>query len=125
MSEKNITAQDIRAPEITLTIGGKDYKARFDMTAYAHAEVVYHREFKEKVNIAVLISELADGMTPAIMAVCYGAIVSGGSDLTWSEFKKTFTFASIPAIRDALTQAVTDSLPDSDETQGEETEDPR
>ena len=124
MSEKNITAQDIRAPEITLTIGGKEYKGRFDMTAYAHAEVAYHKEFKEKVNIAVLISELADGMTPAIMAVCYGAIVSGGSDLTWNEFKNKFTFASIPAIRDALTQAVTDSLPDSEPGQGEDS-DPR
>ena len=114
MSE-NILARDVRAPEITLSIDGKDYKARFDMMCYAHAETVYHREFKQKVNIAVLLSELADGMTPAIMALCYGGIVSAGADITWDTFKRKFSFASIPGVRDALTQAVADSLPDSDE----------
>ncbi len=47
----------------------------------------------------------------AIMAVFYGALVAGGTDMSWEEFDEAFKLDSIPGVKEMILRGVMEALP--------------
>lgn len=108
------TAKDISRPVDRMELGGKTHKLAFDLNAFRVAEDVYELEYNRNLNFGKIVEQLADGKIGAVMALMYGALVSGGYEGSWKEFSAAFKLTDIPGVRDLLIENVTKALPETD-----------
>lgn len=119
MSDNDIRGRDLSRPIDHIELGGENYPVAFDMAAMRVAEDVYELQYGRNLNFADIIRHLAAGKIGAVMAVLYGALLSGakangGKPLTWAEFSEKFRLTSIPGISELLMERVKESLPEAD-----------
>ena len=50
-----------------------------------------------------------------VVAMLYGALIAGGTSMSWDEFDAAFKLDSIDGIRDIILKGVADSLPKADD----------
>lgn len=111
------------APVNEITLDGKRYALVFSNKAARVAEDVYEQQYGQDAGYADILTALTKFKYKAVMAVFYGALVAGGTDMSWDEFDATFKLDSIPGIREIITKGVVDALPKAD-TKGEDGETP-
>ena len=112
MAEETMRGRDISRPMESMTIAGETYKLAFDFNAFRVAEDIYELRYGRPLNFGEIIQQLAAGKIGAIMAVLYGAIVSGGGQLSWADFSRDFKLTDIP--QEQLMGQVRDALPTVD-----------
>ncbi len=115
-NESEIRAVDITRPLDHLEIDGKDYPLAFDMASMRVAEDVYELQYHRDLGFVEIIRKLAAGKIGAIMAVLYGALLSGAAatnaePLTWGDFSDNFKLTSIPTVKELLLRNVKKALP--------------
>ena len=120
---QNQRGRDMAAPVNAITLDGKRYALVFSNMAARVAEDVYEQQYGQDVGYADILAALTKFKYKAVMAVFYGALVAGGTDMSWDEFDATFKLDSIPGIREIITKGVVDALPKAD-TKGEDGETP-
>lgn len=119
MTEKmqnEIRGADISQPTDHLELDGKSYPLAFDLASMRVAEDVYELQYGRNLNFATITLHLAAGKLGAVMAVLYGALLSGakannGKPMTWAEFAENFRLTSIPAVKELLLKKVKEALP--------------
>ena len=117
--KKNVKGADISAPLDRIELAGKEYPLKMDLAAMRVAEDVYEIQYRRNDNFADILRGLAAGKLGAIMAILYGALLSGIADkdeepMTWEEYADKFKLTSIPAIREKLVTAVKEALPEAE-----------
>lgn len=120
---QNQRGRDVAAPVNEITLDGKRYALVFSNKAARVAEDVYEQQYGQDVGYADILAALTKFKYKAVMAVFYGALVAGGTDMSWEEFDATFKLDSIPGIREIITKGVVDALPKAG-TEGEGSETP-
>ena len=80
------------------------------------AEDVYEIQYGRSDNFAQIAQALGKGKLGAVMALLYGALVSGitaekKDPMPWDAFAEKFRLTSIPAVRELLMKKLTDALP--------------
>ena len=75
--ESEIRGVDISRPLDSLEMDGTTYPLAFDMNAMRVAEDVYELQYNRILGFADIIRHLTAGRIGAIMAVLYGALLSG------------------------------------------------
>lgn len=120
MADKDVRGVDITAPLDRIELGGKEYPLRFDLACMRVAEDVYEIQYKRNDNFAEIARALGKGKLGAVMALLYGALLSGiaaenKDPMTWDEFSEKFRLTSIPAVRELLMKKLTDALPKPEE----------
>lgn len=92
-------------------IGENTYRMDFDMQALSVAERVYKEKYHVRSNVGHVLAELSQGSLAALMAITYGAIVSGGEKMTWETFsKEVFTWEYFDALYDQVSTAVCEMM---------------
>ena len=119
-SKSEIRGVDISRPVDHLEMGGTEYPIAFDMACMRVAEDVYELQYGRILGFADIVRHLTAGRIGAIMAVLYGALLSGanakgGEPMTWDEFSKKFRLTSIPGVKDILTENLRRALPEVEE----------
>lgn len=114
--QNEIRAADITRPTDHLEMDGKTYPLTFDLECMRVAEEVYELQYGRNLNFAIIVLHLAAGKLGAVMAVLYGALLSGAranhtEPMTWAEFAEKFRLTSIPAVKDLLLAKVKEALP--------------
>lgn len=114
--ESEIRGVDISRPLDSLEMDGTTYPLAFDMNAMRVAEDVYELQYNRILGFADIIRHLTAGRIGAIMAVLYGALLSGAkasnaTPMTWGEFAEKFKLTSIPSIKEMLLRNVKNALP--------------
>ena len=117
-NKKQPRGRELRAPTQRMEFNGRMYEVRFDMNAFRIAENVFEEYYHQDVNFAEIALRLTRGKLGAIMAVYYAALVSGGADVSWSDFAQNFKLTDIPGVRDKLTELLADALPDPEPQAG-------
>ena len=117
---KEIRGADISAPLDRIELGGMEYPLRFDLACMRVAEDVYEIQYGRSDNFAQIAQALGKGKLGAVMALLYGALLSGiaaekGEPMPWGEFAEKFRLTSIPAVRELLMKKLTDALPKAEE----------
>ena len=118
--KENVRAVDISAPLDRIELGGTEYPLRFDLACMRVAEDVYEIQYGRSDNFAQIAQALGKGKLGAVMALLYGALLSGitaekGEPMDWGEFAEKFRLTSIPAVRELLMKKLTDALPKAEE----------
>lgn len=114
MQESSIKGRDISRPIDSMELDGQTYPLAFDMAAFRVAEDVYELQYGRNLNFADIVAQLAAGKIGAIMAVLYGALLSGGHKITWAEFYNMFRIINIPGVKDKLMENIKKALPETD-----------
>jgi len=120
MADKDIRGVDITAPLDRIELAGKEYPLRFDLACMRVAEDVYELQYGRSDNFAQIARAVGQGKLGAVMALLYGALLSGiaaekKEPMTWDEFAEKFRLTSIPAVRELLMKKLTDALPKAEE----------
>jgi len=110
MSSKT-RARDINAPLSEVIIGEKTYKLVFNNRCARVAEDVYELHYGQDVGYSEILRSVAKVKIKALMAMFFGALVAGGSEMTWPEFDEGFKFDSIPGVKEAILRGIEASLP--------------
>ena len=124
---KSILARDISRPIDHLELDGVMYPLAFDNGAMRVAEDVYEIQYRRSLNFAEIVKQLAAGKLGAVMAVLYGALLSGmkdsntGEPMTWDEFSEKFRLTSVPGVKELLLKNLQRALP---KAEGKEAENP-
>lgn len=113
--KQEIRARDITAPAKRIFIDGQEYPLVFNNNAARLAENIYEDEYGRDLGYAGIMQELARQKYRAVMAVFYGAMVAGGTDIGWKAFDERFKLDSIDGIREIIAQGITQSLPEDEE----------
>ena len=116
MKSEEVRGRDISRPMDHIELNGVEYPIAFDMASMRVAEDVYELQYGRNLNFADIVRHLMAGKIGAIMAILYGALLSGakargGEPMTWAAFADSFRLTSIPYIRDKLMKNVTEALP--------------
>lgn len=114
--QNEIRGADISQPTDHLELDGKTYPLAFDLNSMRVAEDVYELQYGRNLNFATIVLHLAAGKIGAVMAVLYGALLSGAKannmePMTWAEFADKFRLTSIPAVKALLMEKVKAALP--------------
>ena len=122
-NESEIRGVDISRPLDHLEMDGENYPLAFDMNSMRVAEDVYELQYNRIAGFAEIVRHLAAGRIGAIMAVLYGALLSGAAHsnaepMTWEQFTGKFTLTSIPGVRDLLMRNVKKALPEVEDGEG-------
>lgn len=122
MQKSEVRGADISRPIDRIELGGKEYPLAFDHACMRVAEDVYELQYGRNVNFADILRYLAAGKLGAIMAILYGALLSGAAahgeeaePMTWREYADQFKLTSIQAVRELLMRRVKESLPEAEE----------
>lgn len=115
----NQRGRDMSAPITHITLNGTRYKLAFTNMAARVAEDVYEQQYGQDVGYADILTALTKFKYKAVMAMLYGALIAGGTSMSWDEFDAAFKLDSIDGIRDIILKGVADSLPKADEAQDE------
>ena len=93
----------MKAATEMVRLGDKTWQMDFDMGALAMAEQVYRQRFGQTQTVYEIVEQIFEVQTSAIMALAYGALVSGGAKISWEQFaKEIFTFEHYDAIAGAV-----------------------
>ena len=122
-NESEIRGVDISKPLDHLEMDGITYPLAFDMNAMRVAEDVYELQYNRILGSADITRHLGAGRIGAIMAILYGALLSGaqakGSEpMTWGEFTEKFKLTSIPSVKDMLMRNLKNALPQLEAGEG-------
>ena len=139
-----IMGRDISRPIDHIELDGVEYPLAFDNACMRVAEDVYELQYgRSMMNFADIVRQLGAGKLGAIMAVLYGALLSGAtagraaqrrpyngeaaaagtsSPMTWGEFSDKFRLTSIPGVQALLMKNLQQALP---KTEGQEGENPQ
>lgn len=115
----NQRGRDMSAPITHITMNGTRYKLAFTNMAARVAEDVYEQQYGQDVGYADILAALTKFKYKAVMAMLYGALIAGGTSMSWDEFDAAFKLDSIDGIRDIILKGVVDSLPKADEAKDE------
>lgn len=115
----NQRGRDMSAPITHITLNGTRYKLAFTNMAARVAEDVYEQQYGQDVGYANILAALTKFKYKAVMAMLYGALIAGGTSMSWDEFDAAFKLDSIDGIRDIILKGVVDSLPKADEAKDE------
>ena len=120
MADKDIRGVDITAPLDRIELAGKEYPLRFDLACMRVAEDVYELQYGRSDNCAQIARAVGQGKMGAVMALLYGALLSGiaaekKEPMTWDEFAEKFRLTSIPAVRELIMARLTEALPKVEE----------
>ena len=110
----NQRGRDVSAPITHITLNGTRYKLAFTNMAARVAEDVYEQQYSQDVGYADILAALSKFKYKAVMAMLYGALIAGGTSMSWDEFDAAFKLDSIDGIRDIILKGVADSLPKAD-----------
>lgn len=103
------SALDISPVSRVISIGGKPYKIECNMRTLARAEQIYATKFERDINATLIIGELLNGKSSALMAVAYAALTEGGTVVTWDVFgKEMFGSKDFDLLFDEFSSAITD-----------------
>lgn len=92
-------------------IGEKTYRMEFDMQALSIAERVYMDHYHVRSNVGHVLAELSQGSLAALMALSYGALVSGGEKMAWETFAKdVFTWEYFDSLYEQVEKAVCEMM---------------
>lgn len=116
---QNQRGRDMSAPITHITLNGARYKLAFTNMAARVAEDVYEQQYGQDVGYADILAALTKFKYKAVMAMLYGALIAGGTSMSWDEFDAAFKLDSIDGIRDIILKGVVDSLPKADEAKDE------
>lgn len=116
---QNQRGRDMSAPITHITLNGTRYKLAFTNMAARVAEDVYGQQYGQDVGYADILAALTKFKYKAVMAMLYGALIAGGTSMSWDEFDAAFKLDSIDGIRDIILKGVVDSLPKADEAKDE------
>lgn len=116
---QNQRGRYVAAPIKEIELNGKRYALLFSNRAARVAEDVYEQQYGQDVGYADILTDLTKFKYKAVMAVFYGALIAGGTDMSWEDFDTNFKLDSIPGIKEIITKGVLDSLPKAD-TQGDD-----
>jgi len=117
LQKENLRGVDISRPMDHIELAGERYPLAFDLASMRVAEDVYELQYGRNLNFADIVRHLAAGKLGAVMAVLYGALLSGSRDnaekepMTWAEFSDKFKLTSIPGVRELLMKNVQAALP--------------
>lgn len=128
MSESKTTpilARDISSAPQELTLDGKTYRLEFNCDTFRIAEEVYEIHFHREMNFADIVEQLTRRKIGAVMAIFYaglaeGAIMAGGTAMTYNEFVRAFRLDSITGVADVLLEGVSAALPVAEGAEGSE-----
>ena len=117
ITEAGSRGRDISAPIDHLELGGENFPLVFDNEAMRVAEDVYELQYGRNLNFADIVRHLGAGKLGAIMAVLYGALLSGArandaKRLTWKEFADRFRLTSLPTVKEMLMDKLQQALPE-------------
>lgn len=115
----NQRGRDVSAPITHITLNGTRYKLAFTNMAARVAEDVYEQQYGQDMGYANILAALTKFKYKAVMAMLYGALIAGGTSMSWDEFDAAFKLDSIDGIRDIILKGVVDSLPKADEAKDE------
>lgn len=118
--QNEVMGRDISRPIDHLELGGESFPLAFDMNAMRVAEDVYELQYGRNLNFADIVRHLAAGKIGAVMAVLFGALLSGakahgGEPMTWAVFAEKFRLTSIPGIQELLMRNIREALPKVEE----------
>lgn len=117
--QKQQRARDVSAPIQFITLDGQRYKLAFTNRAARVAEDVYEQVYGRDVGYADILKALSNFKYHAVMAVFYGALLAGGTEMDWNTFDNLFKLDSIDGIREIVVRGVVDALPrDSGDSDG-------
>lgn len=116
---QNQRGRDMSAPITHITLNGTRYQLAFTNMAARVAEDVYEQQYGQDVGYADILAALTKFKYKAVMAMLYGALIAGGTSMSWDEFDAAFKLDSIDGIRDIILKGVVDSLPKADEAKDE------
>ena len=122
---EGIKARDISRPVDSMELDGQNYPLVFDLDAFRIVEDVYELEYGRSLNFGDILLQLAAGKLGAIMAVLYGALRSGGLDVSFAEYKEKFKLNNIPGIEEKLMANVRKAMPEKSEQTKENEQDPQ
>lgn len=114
LQKTEIKGRDISRPVDSMELDGVTYPLAFDTNAMRVAEDVYDLQYHRNDSYLVIVQHLAAGRIGAIMAVLYGALNSGGLEISWKEFTNKFKLTDIPGFKDMLMANVRKALPEAD-----------
>ena len=114
LQKTEIKGRDISRPVDSMELDGVTYPLAFDTNAMRVAEDVYDLQYHRNDSFLVIMQHLAAGRIGAIMAVLYGALNSGGLEISWEEFTNKFKLTDIPGFKDMLMANVRKALPEAD-----------
>lgn len=115
----NQRGRDVSAPITHITLNGTRYKLAFTNMAARVAEDVYEQQYGQDMGYANILAALTKFKYKAVMAMLYGALIAGGTSMSWDEFDAAFKLDSIDGIRDIILKGVVDSLPKVDDAKDE------
>lgn len=105
------TGRDLAQSIKHLTIDGVRYELKFNNKSARIAEDVYANEYGRDIGYYGIMDEAANKRHSALMAIYYGALVAGGSDMSWEEFDEKFKLAGIGNVAEVLVSGLQESLP--------------
>lgn len=114
MQASEIMGRDISRPVDSMELDGVTYKLVHDLNSFRIAEDVYELQYGRNVSFGTIAQHLAAGRIGAIMAVLYGALVAGGTAMTWKDFNARFKLLDIPGFKEQLLDNVKKALPEVD-----------
>lgn len=114
MQKSEIKARDISRPMDSMELDGHTYALAFDLNCFRVAEDVYELQYGRNLNFADIVQHLAAGKLGAVMAVLYGALLSGGMSITWKDYYDKFKIINIPGVKEKLLENVRKALPEAD-----------
>ncbi len=117
---QNQRGRDVSAPVKYIELNGQRYALAFNNKAARVAEDVYEQVYGKDTGYAEILTSLTRAKYSAIMAVFYGALVAGGTDMSWEDFDSAFKLDSIPGIKELIIKGVVDSLPKASTSEDEE-----
>lgn len=120
--QKAERGRDVSAPVKFIELNGQRYELVFNNKAARVAEDVYEQVYGNDVGYAEILRLLTLSKYKAIMAVFYGALLAGGTDMSWEEFDEAFKLDSIPGVKEAILKGIVDALPKVEEPKDEEGE---
>ena len=114
LQKSEIMGRDISRPVDSMELDGVTYPLAFDLNAMRLAEDIYDLQYHRNESYLIIVQHLAAGRIGAIMAVLYGALVSGGLEISWQTFNEKFKLVDIPGFKDFLMANVLKALPEAD-----------
>lgn len=129
MAKRNIQmipqrGRNVSAPVQHVTLNGTRYTLVFNNKAMRIAEDVYSEQYGKDMGFFDIVTELQHKRYRAIMAIVFSALRAGGLEMSWEDFDKTFTLASLDAVRQAVQAGILAALPTGGEADAQKNEQP-
>lgn len=115
MDKHIVKGRDLIAPTKTLTLNGVTYQLTFNNKAARVAEDVYEDVYnRPDKGYFDILDDASKGKHRALQAIYYGALVAGGTAMSWEQFDADFRLSSIEGVEDLIMAELSKSLPPAD-----------